>query len=74
VEHGAVFRVAHAIDEQEHAFVILVEKRSEVAAPRLAPEWPTGNGSSIPAVCAAAPGLMSMLDLPLITGRGLRRA
>jgi len=27
--------------------------------------------NAIPAVCAAAPGLLSALDLPLITGRGL---
>jgi 4-hydroxy-tetrahydrodipicolinate reductase len=27
--------------------------------------------NSIPAVCAAAPGLLSALDLPLVTGRGL---
>jgi 4-hydroxy-tetrahydrodipicolinate reductase len=27
--------------------------------------------NAIPAVCAAAPGLLSVLDLPLITGRGL---
>jgi 4-hydroxy-tetrahydrodipicolinate reductase len=25
---------------------------------------------AIPAVCAAKPGLLSALDLPLITGRG----
>jgi len=30
--------------------------------------------NAIPAVCRAAPGLLSALDLPLITGRGLRRA
>ena len=29
---------------------------------------------AIPAVCAAPPGLLSALDLPLITGRGLYRA
>ncbi|HSQ01384.1 MAG TPA: diacylglycerol kinase [Candidatus Dormibacteraeota bacterium] len=29
--------------------------------------------NAIPAVCDAAPGLLSMLDLPLITGRGLYR-
>jgi len=29
--------------------------------------------NAIPAVCAAAPGLLSALDLPLITGRGLYR-
>lgn len=29
--------------------------------------------NSIPAVCAAAPGLLSVLDLPLVTGRGLLR-
>jgi 4-hydroxy-tetrahydrodipicolinate reductase len=29
--------------------------------------------NAIPAVCAAAPGLLSVLDLPLITGRGLLR-
>ena len=29
--------------------------------------------NAIPAVCRAAPGLLSALDLPLITGRGLRR-
>jgi 4-hydroxy-tetrahydrodipicolinate reductase len=78
---------------------------------KLAPDWPTGNGSyrvkvtgfpnmscelefedehgdhavggvvltatrivnAIPAVCQAAPGLLSALDLPLITGRGLYR-
>jgi 4-hydroxy-tetrahydrodipicolinate reductase len=28
--------------------------------------------NAIPAVCAAPPGLLSALDLPLITGRGLR--
>ena len=28
--------------------------------------------NAIPAVCEAAPGLLSALDLPLITGRGLR--
>jgi len=28
--------------------------------------------NAIPAVCRAAPGLLSALDLPLITGRGLR--
>jgi len=27
--------------------------------------------NAIPAVCAAPPGLLSTLDLPLITGRGL---
>jgi 4-hydroxy-tetrahydrodipicolinate reductase len=27
--------------------------------------------NAIPAVCAAPPGLLSALDLPLITGRGL---
>jgi len=27
--------------------------------------------NAIPAVCAAPPGLLSMLDLPLVTGRGL---
>jgi len=30
--------------------------------------------NAIPAVCAAEPGLLSVLDLPLITGRGLYRA
>jgi len=30
--------------------------------------------NAIPAVCQAAPGLLSALDLPLVTGRGLRRA
>lgn len=30
--------------------------------------------NAIPAVCAAAPGLLSALDLPLITGTGLVRA
>jgi 4-hydroxy-tetrahydrodipicolinate reductase len=30
--------------------------------------------NAIPAVCEAAPGLLSALDLPLITGRGLMRA
>jgi hypothetical protein len=30
--------------------------------------------NAIPAVCAASPGLLSMLDLPLITGRGLHRS
>jgi 4-hydroxy-tetrahydrodipicolinate reductase len=30
--------------------------------------------NAIPAVCAAVPGLLSALDLPLITGRGLRAA
>lgn len=30
--------------------------------------------NAIPAVCAAAPGLLSALDLPLITGNGLVRA
>ncbi|BBY23341.1 hypothetical protein MSTO_35460 [Mycobacterium stomatepiae] len=29
--------------------------------------------NAIPAVCAAAPGLLSALDLPLITGAGLVR-
>jgi 4-hydroxy-tetrahydrodipicolinate reductase len=29
--------------------------------------------NAIPAVCAAPPGLISALDLPLVTGRGLRR-
>ena len=29
--------------------------------------------NAIPAVCRAAPGLLSALDLPLITGRGLRQ-
>jgi hypothetical protein len=29
--------------------------------------------NAIPAVCAAPPGLLSVLDLPLITGRGLMR-
>lgn len=29
--------------------------------------------NAIPAVCAAAPGLLSALDLPLITGNGLVR-
>ncbi len=29
--------------------------------------------NAIPAVCAAAPGLLTALDLPLITGRGLYR-
>jgi 4-hydroxy-tetrahydrodipicolinate reductase len=29
--------------------------------------------NAIPAVCAASPGLLSVLDLPLITGRGLMR-
>jgi 2,4-diaminopentanoate dehydrogenase len=27
--------------------------------------------NAIPAVCAAKPGLLSALDLPLITGKGL---
>ena len=27
--------------------------------------------NAIPAVCAAPPGLLSALDLPLITGKGL---
>jgi 4-hydroxy-tetrahydrodipicolinate reductase len=27
--------------------------------------------NAIPAVCAARPGLMSALDLPMITGKGL---
>jgi 4-hydroxy-tetrahydrodipicolinate reductase len=26
---------------------------------------------AIPAVCAARPGILSVLDLPLVTGRGL---
>ncbi len=30
--------------------------------------------NAIPAVCAAPPGLLSALDLPLVTGRGLYRA
>jgi 4-hydroxy-tetrahydrodipicolinate reductase len=30
--------------------------------------------NAIPAVCAAPPGLLSALDLPLVTGRGLLRA
>ena len=30
--------------------------------------------NAIPAVCEAAPGLLSALDLPLITGRGLMRS
>lgn len=30
--------------------------------------------NAIPAVCAAPPGLLSALDLPLITGKGLRRS
>ena len=30
--------------------------------------------NAIPAVCAARPGLLSALDLPLVTGRGLLRA
>jgi hypothetical protein len=30
--------------------------------------------NAIPAVCAAAPGLLSTLDLPLVTGRALYRA
>ena len=29
--------------------------------------------NAIPAVCAAPPGLLSVLDLPLVTGRGLMR-
>ena len=29
--------------------------------------------NAIPAVCEAAPGLLSVLDLPLVTGRGLAR-
>ena len=29
--------------------------------------------NAIPAVCDAAPGLLSVLDLPLVTGRGLMR-
>jgi hypothetical protein len=29
--------------------------------------------NAIPAVCAAAPGVLSTLDLPLVTGRGLLR-
>ena len=29
--------------------------------------------NAIPAVCAAPPGLSSVLDLPLVTGRGLMR-
>lgn len=29
--------------------------------------------NAIPAVCDAEPGLLSVLDLPLVTGRGLRR-
>lgn len=29
--------------------------------------------NAVPAVCTAAPGLLSMLDLPLITARGLYR-
>src|SRR5437667_2775900 len=28
--------------------------------------------NAIPAVCDARPGLLSVLDLPLVTGRGLR--
>jgi len=30
--------------------------------------------NAIPAVCQAQPGLLSALDLPLVTGRGLYRA
>ncbi len=30
--------------------------------------------NAIPAVCGARPGLLSVLDLPLVTGRGLRSA
>jgi hypothetical protein len=30
--------------------------------------------NAIPAVCAASPGLLSALDLPLVTGKGLLRA
>ena len=30
--------------------------------------------NAIPAVCAAPPGLLSALDLPLVTGRGLHAA
>jgi 4-hydroxy-tetrahydrodipicolinate reductase len=29
--------------------------------------------NAIPAVCAAPPGLLSVLDMPLVTGRGLMR-
>jgi hypothetical protein len=27
--------------------------------------------NAVPAVCAAEPGLVTVLDLPLVTGRGL---
>ena len=30
--------------------------------------------NAIPAVCAAPPGLLSTLDLPLVTGKGLLEA
>jgi 4-hydroxy-tetrahydrodipicolinate reductase len=30
--------------------------------------------NAIPAVCAAAPGILSALDLPVIPGRGVIRA
>ena len=29
--------------------------------------------NAIPAVCAAEPGLLSVLDMPLVTGKGLMR-
>jgi 4-hydroxy-tetrahydrodipicolinate reductase len=29
--------------------------------------------NAIPAVCAAPSGLLSVLDMPLVTGRGLMR-
>jgi 2,4-diaminopentanoate dehydrogenase len=29
--------------------------------------------NAIPAVCEAEPGVLSVLDLPLVTGRGLMR-
>jgi 4-hydroxy-tetrahydrodipicolinate reductase len=29
--------------------------------------------NAIPAVCDADPGLLSVIDLPLVTGRGLMR-
>jgi hypothetical protein len=31
------------------------------------------DAKAIPAVCAAPPGLLSALDLPLVTGTGLMR-
>ena len=66
----------YRVDRHRHA-ELPVRRADDRAAPARATPASIGTAgrivNAIPAVCAAPPGLLSALDLPLVTGRGLMR-